>query len=200
MSVVMMIGFVVNVSATEKEFSLIQCVENTRIESYSDFINLLAENNCLSDVSMYTYSLRHFSDHEVFFNVEVDYDRNTVEVDVVYELAEMNAESTMAYTQSGAAEHETYSDLGVLLYTVVVNGKFSYTSSTCSTISKSGSFTKGRFSLWSSTPSVTSGSITSSKAYARISGTATLLSQSSSYRLTLMCDTNGKLTTSFTRP
>ena len=143
------------------------------------------------------YSLIAISDFdEEYFNVEIDYENDTVEVDVIYS----SPTSTMGTTKSGGASHETYSSSGNLIYTVRINGTFSYTSTSCSTTSKSGSFERGFGSLWSSTPSVTSGTITSTKAYARISGTATLLWESSAYQLTLMCDTSGKLTSTFTRP
>ena len=85
-------------------------------------------------------------------------------------------------------------------YTVTVNGTFSYASTSCSTTAKSGTFEKGSGTFWSSTPSLSQGNISTTKAYARISGTATMLWESSSYQLTLMCDTSGKLTSSFTRP
>ena len=67
-------------------------------------------------------------------------------------------------------------------------------------VSKTGSFTPASGSSWKSTPSITSGNVSSSKVYARISGTAKSLLQTSTYSLTLMCDSTGKITTSFTRP
>lgn len=197
---ILLCSIATNSLATENEFSLLEYVENTRIESYSEFLAVLSDNGCESGVSMYTYSLRYLSAHEEYFNIAIDYESNTVEIDIVYDLTDINNASTMALTRSGSAVHETYSDSGVLIYTLTVNGTFTYTSSTCTTTSKSGTFTKGRFSLWNSTPTISSGYVSSTQAYARISGTATLLTQSSSYSLTLICNTSGVLSSTFTRP
>lgn len=186
--------------ADSGDFNLIDYLENHEVSSYSEFLNVIQENTGVLPVSMYTYSLTYVSDHEISFDVTIDYEKNIVEVDTVYETLPGTSTMATTSTRSGSAKHDTFSSVGTLIYTVTVNGTFSYTTTNCYTTSKSGSFTTGNVSLWSSTPSITSGSISSTKAYARISGTATFLWESSTYRLTLMCDTNGTLTSTFTRP
>jgi hypothetical protein len=199
MAAMLLCGVATNSFAAEEDFNLIDYVEDTKINSYSEFLSVLDDNNCGSGVSMSTYSLRYLSDQEEYFSVEIDYENSTVEVDVVYDLTNSNVASTRASTRSGVAVHETYSDAGVLIYTVTVNGTFTYTSNTCTITSKSGTFVKGRFSFWSSTPTISSGYFSATQAYARIAGTAMMLTQSSSYCLILMCNTSGSLSSTFTR-
>lgn len=192
----MLILMTSNVFASESEFSLIEYLETHEVTTRDELLEVL-QMNTNSPVCVNTHTLTYVSDleeEEVDFRVSIDYENQLVEVDTVYELATANS------TRSGSATHETYSDLGVLLYTLTINGTFSYNASSCTNTARSGSYTKGSLSFWSSTPTISHGNITTTKAYARISGTATFLLDSSTYRLTLMCDTSGKLTSSFTRP
>ena len=196
MSLAVILSISTSALASEKEFNLIDYLETHEVTTRAELIELLEENTN-SLVCVNTHTLTYVSDleeEEVDFRVSIDYENQLVEVDTVYELATANS------TRSGSATHETYSDLGVLLYTLTINGTFSYNASSCTNTARSGSYTKGSLSFWSSTPTISHGNITTTKAYARISGTATFLFDSSTYRLTLMCDTSGTLTSSFTRP
>ena len=160
------------------------------ILSYSDFISVIEDNTYSYQGNMISLS----SFDEIYFDVYVDEQLETVEVDVIFEYTNQRG------TKSGTASHDTYNSAGLLLYTVTVNGSFSYSSNSCSTTSATGSFNKPLTSLWSSNPSITKGNISNKKAYARISGTASFLNNTSTYRLTLYCDNTGKLTMSFSRP
>ncbi|MCQ2534142.1 MAG: hypothetical protein MJ172_06210 [Clostridia bacterium] len=193
--------FATNSIADEENQNLIVYLENNEIDSYDEWIDVIKCNYENSRVSSYTNSLRYLSESdEIYFNIEVDYDNELIEVDAIFVTNNSIVPATVLSVQSGSAIHETYSSMGILLYTVSVNATFSYSTNSCSVVSKSGAFERGNSSLWSSTPTVTSGNISTNKAYARISGTATLLWDSSSYQLTLMCDTSGKLSSSFSRP
>lgn len=191
----------INPAFQKDETSFIEALENSRVETYSDFCEIVESSSEYSLESMCTYSqtIPEYAD-EVYFNYEIDYENDRVEVDVIYETIESTSVLSTTSQKSGSAIHETYSMMGNLIYTVKVNGKFSYDSTTCSVISKSGSFEKPTLSLWSSTPTISSGRMSTTKVYARISGTATCVLDHETYRLTLMCDANGKLTNSFTRP
>ncbi|MCQ2534816.1 MAG: hypothetical protein MJ172_09645 [Clostridia bacterium] len=187
--------------AAEYSNDLIEYLENNEVESYEEWTNVVRSINDSPLVCSYTNLLRYSSNaEEIYFNVEIDYENEMIEVDTIFVPDSQNITTAVLSTRNGSAVHETYSAAGILIYTVTVNGSFTYSANSCSTVSASGSFNRGSNSLWSSTPSITSGNISTDKAYARISGTATLLWGSSSYQLTLMCDTNGKLTTSFVRP
>jgi len=195
MSVLMILSLAGTSFASEKKFDLIEYLESNKVESHAELMDVLSQTSGYPLESMQTYSQKTFDEeNEILFDYSIDYENNVVEVDTVYLTAQTNS------TKSASAYHETYSTSGYLMYTVRVNGTFSYNSTSCTTTSKSGSFTKGTGSLWSSTPSITSGRISSTKAYARISGEAKLLFDKSSYCLTLMCDNTGKITNSFSRP
>lgn len=92
---------------------------------------------------------------------------------------------------SDSASKSYYNDSGIKIFTIKVNGTFSYTTGSCTTLSASGSYNRALLSTWTSTPTISSGNITTRKAYARISGTATSGSSSISYSLTLTCDDSG---------
>lgn len=81
------------------------------------------------------------------------------------------------------------------IFTISVTGKFRYSTGSCTTLSASGSFSKPFYSTWTSTPTISSGNLSPSVAYARISGTATSGSSSISYSLRLTCNDSGQFGT-----
>lgn len=123
---------------------------------------------------------------EISFEIIIDYDYQTVTAVTLYEITGNRA------TKSGSVSADTYSSVGIKLFTVTTNGTFNYTSSNVNTTSASGSFTPATLSPWTSTPTISSGKV-NGKAYARTSGTATFLGSSISYSLTLTCDKSGNL-------
>ncbi len=179
-------------ASENEQIDLIARVEETRIETKSDFVSLLEECGYDEPVCVNTHTLTYVSDlEELSCNVEIDYVNDEVIVDTVY-LTQASATRT-----SGRVTREVYSSLGMLIYTLTVEGTFSRTSQSVTTVSATGTFQKGNASFWSSTPTTSQGNISTTKAYARISGTASWLLQSRTYQLTLMCDTNGTLTSSY---
>ena len=92
---------------------------------------------------------------------------------------------------SNSVSRTYYSDVGAQIFKITVTGTFSYSTGTCTALSCGGSFTKPFYSTWTSTPSFTKGNINVSKAYARISGTATSGGSTKTYSLTLTCDDSG---------
>ncbi len=183
-----------SVFAQEVEnFDLIEYLENNEVDSYSEFIDVIRDNSPEVPMSTVLYSLTYVNDQneEISFRYEIDYDNQLVEIDTVY------LSVAAGTTTSGSAVHETYSSAGLLIFTVRVNGTFYRTTQSCSTQSKTGSFIPGHNSSWSSTPILSSGSFSSTKAYARIYGTASWLLQSKTYQLTLVCDNLGNLTSTY---
>ena len=164
-------------------FNLIDYCETHNIETRSEFQDILDYYAPQDDVDGFC----DFSDEdEVSFEIFIDYDEQTVSTITVY-----SGESTRG-TRSGSAVQDVYSGVGILIYSVTVHGRFNYGSGSVSTISASGSFDPAYMSPWTSTPTISSGK-EDGKAYARISGTATWLGNTSSYCLTLTCDTSGNL-------
>ncbi len=166
--------------ADERSFSLIEYIETHDIDSYSDFIDVINTN------TSYSYDEIDISDVEIdSFNIEIDYDTHLVEVLVVSHTA------TRATGAHGEASKDYYSDAGTKVFTVNVSGDFSYSTGFCNVTSSSGSFTKPSYSTWTSSPTITSGHITTTKAYVRIYGIARTIGNSKSYTLTLTCDDSG---------
>ena len=61
--VLIVIANAIPVSAAEKEFDLIEYVENHKIESYSEFVNAISENTLREAQSTYMYSLIAISEY-----------------------------------------------------------------------------------------------------------------------------------------
>lgn len=162
---------------------LIDYIESNEINSYEDFIDVIRvlspesvdENEGISDIDS--------------FNIDIDYDNMLVSV---------ITERYISYGKSSSAgrgvSKSYYTSDGIIIFTVSVEGTFSYSSGTCTTTSARGSFSRTGVSLWSSTPLITSGNINAKIAYARISGTATSGSESVYYSLTLTCNDSGSFT------
>jgi len=101
-------------------------------------------------------------------------------------------------TKSGKAVQDVYSNTNQLLYTVTAKGKFSYGTGYCNVTFQNGSFKPATGSLWRSTPSITSGNVSSTKAYVNVSGTAKCLGFANrTYSLYLYCTSSGTLSSSF---
>ena len=163
-------------------FDLVEYIENHEIQSIEDFKEVIVTNT--------DYTAPDYNSEEIsYFDISIDYDSYLVCV------------TTLGYPSisrgtevSNSASKEYYSSSGAKIFTITVSGRFSYTSNSCNNISKSGGFSHPFYSFWTSTPSVTSGHINSTKAYARTSGTATSGGNSISYSLTLTCDNTGHFT------
>lgn len=169
---------------SEADFSLIEYLETHEIDSYEEFIDVIKE------VSPESVDERDVDPSEVTsFSIDIDYDNEIVSVVTLGE-----ATYDRSHGASNSASKSYYTNKGIKKFTITVDGTFSYTSSSCTTISYSGSFTKPFYSTWSSTPTLSSGNINTGKAYAKISGTATSGGDSTSYSLTLTCDTSGNFT------
>ena len=166
-------------NGTETDVSLIGYLETHEVDSYGEFIRVLEtissepidEEEDIGDVTS--------------FSIDIDYDNMIVSV------LTMSAASNNRTTATNTASKSYYTDSGIKIFTISVTGTFSYSTGSCTTTSASGSYKKAFLSLWNSTPTISSGNITTKKAYARISGTATSGSNSISYSLTLTCNDSG---------
>ena len=154
-------------------------METHEVNNYDDFIRVIRtvspESIDEDDPSVVTY-----------FDIDVDYDNMIVSV-----LTMDEATYDKSHGASNSVSKSYYASNGLKIFTIKVSGTFSYTTGSCTTLSASGSFTRAALSTWTSTPTISSGNITASKAYARISGTATSGSSSTYYSLTLTCNDSG---------
>lgn len=195
MTFLLMISNVASVFADERQdFNLIEYLEENDISSNAEFIRLLVSHNCCSAMTLYTESLTSVNDlnnEEISFSYEIDYQKQTIEVDTVY------LTNALSNSVSGRATHDTYSVNGKLVYTVTVIGSFSVNAQMVTCYSKSGSFVPGVGSSWTSTPLFSSGNYSSLRAYARTYGVASSSSQVNNYQLTLVCDATGTLSSTF---
>ncbi len=167
-------------SGNSTGFSLIEYIENNEVQSPEEFNKII---EVYTDYPSPEYSLDEIS----YFNVSIDYDNELVCVTTI-EMSQSRATET-----SKKASKDYYNDIGARIFTISVTARFSYYSGSCTTLSKSGSFTKPFYSTWTSTPSVTSGNISTSKAFAKISGTAVSGGNTKTYSLTLTCDDSGNI-------
>lgn len=166
--------------AESDSFSLISYVENHHIGSQAEF-NEILQTYCGQ------YYVDPVEEEGDCFRVGIDYENALVYTTFV----------TCTYnnraTKNGNAQKNYYADTGNRIFTISVEGVFSYSSTECHPISTTGSFTKPYNSMWTSSPSLTSGNYTATSAYSKISGTATYLMQSKSYSLTLVCNQYGDI-------
>jgi len=168
------------VNATDEgTFSLIEYVTNHQIDTHEEFNEVLEVYCGQASASV--------SENEISFQLYVDYENNMVVTIVVEDISQTRG------SKAGRADKAYYSDAGVEIFTIVVEGRFNYTSTQCTTYSASGSFNPSLMSSWTSTPTIYSGNYSPTCAYARTAGTAHYLYMSVSYSLSLSCDTNGNL-------
>ena len=167
--------------ADETDFSLIDYLETHEINSYEEFLDVI------ETVSPESVDAEDEDPNEIaFFSIDIDYDNMIVSV-----LTMREASYDRSYIASNSASKSYYSNSGIKKFTIKVEGTFSYTTGSCNTTSASGSYTRAPLSPWTSTPTISAGHITPSKAYARISGNAVNGSNSTSYSLTLTCNDSG---------
>lgn len=164
-------------------FSLVDYVSTHEISSQAE-LNAILEQYC----SLY-YEPVVF-ENEISFQIGIDYENMLVYTTVVEELAQTRG------TKSGKATTNYYSDSGAIVFTITIEGNFTYSTTEARTLSASGSYSKPFLSAWNSTPTISSGNFYPTLAYARISGTATSIFGSQNYSLTLKCDNNGNLSAS----
>ena len=165
---------------------IIDYVQKEEISSREEFLTFVGDEQRLEDVRDYV---------EVSFEISIDEANRYIVLDTVYELKDEPNRGT----KSGKAEHDVYSDAGMLIYTITATGTFSYTTGSCTATSSGGTFSYPAVSLWRSTPSITTGHTSPSKAYVKVSGTATCVGFANrSYTLYLYCNSNGYLSSSFT--
>lgn len=161
-------------------FDLISYLETHNVGSYEEFLDIIR--------SVSPESIDEDDDPEgvTYFDIEIDYTNMIVSVMTLRE-----ATYNRANGASNSVSRSYYASSGLKIFTIKVSGTFSYITGSCSTVSASGSYTRAFLSTWNSTPTISSGNITTSKAYARISGTATSGANSMTYALTLTCDDSG---------
>lgn len=165
------------------DFDLIEYCETHEIQSREEFQSIL-DYYVPEGGSINTYD--PVDGEEISFEICIDYENQIVSTETLY------LTHTTRGTKSGSVSRDYYSSVGIKIFSVTVHGSFTYNSTNVTTTSASGTFTPAPLSLWTSSPVVTTGK-TNGKAYARISGTASLLGATKSYSLTLTCDKNGNL-------
>ncbi len=172
-------------ASDQKLFDLIDYLQKNDVDSRAELQYIL--NAYVVDYA----SAKTNTGDEVFFEIEIDEDKQIVEVTTIYEI------SATSYTTSGSVSHEVFSSTGSLIYTIVTAGTFSWNSQVCSTTSASGSFQPASGSTWSSAPTISRGNLSRTQAYARTSGTARSGLLSNTYNLTLICNTSGVLSATY---
>lgn len=185
LSSLFVMGGQLNAGVPEKgtDNGLIDYIEANEINSYEEFldvIEVLSPDSVDANVDI---------DCIVSFDIDVDYENMVVIVTTMRE-----STSTRATGASNSASKSYYSSGGQKLFTITVNGSFSFASGSCTTTAASGTYNKASLSIWTSSPSVSRGNINSRIAYARIYGTATNGVNSMNYSLTLTCNDSGSFT------
>ncbi|MBR3056546.1 MAG: hypothetical protein IKG93_01140 [Clostridiales bacterium] len=169
------------IATSNSPFSLIDYVSTHEISSLSDF-NEVLEHYCNR------YYEPFFVENEVFFQLDIDTTNNLVIISVIEDLP-CNRD-----TKTARGTKKYYSDDGAVAFTVSVEGRFGYSYTQSTALSVTGSFSPAPLSLWTSTPTLTSGNFSPTLAYVKIYGTATCLLNTQFYSITLMCDNYGNIT------
>lgn len=192
LSVFMVIAMIMNLYPVcfaygSSEDDLISVIRQSDIKTRDAFIELLEEMGK-------TNSLTAVSDdyNELSFSITI-VDNTWIELTTVYEVADNNRLS-----KSGKATHEVLNSGGYLIYTITARGTFTYGTDYCTVTKKSGQFERAPGSFWTSTPSVTQGYVSATKAYVKVSGTASCSGLTSrTYDLRLYCTSSGTLSSTF---
>jgi len=183
------------VDGGEGDFSLIRYIELSHADSREDVV---------SAIEFYTDESVPIDDEyddavNVTTNIAIDYENELVYV--VTETSEVISSTATSKTISASSKKEVYSDAGKLIYTLEVKAEFKYASGkSCTVNNVSGSFKSSSSSLWSSTPTFSQGTVSKTKAYASISGTAKLLLRKKTYLLKMFCDSKGNITSTYSEP
>ena len=157
----------------------------TDYSSREEYLTAFGYTDILADVGNYT---------ELSFEISLDQDHDQIVLDTVYLSDEKNDRGH----KSAKVTHDVFSNLNQLLYTITARGTFDYGTGYCNVTNKSGSFERASGSLWTSTPSVSNGHVSSTKAYVNVSGTAKCLGFANrTYSLYLYCTSSGTLSSSF---
>jgi|GEM_PF-1935103 len=173
------------------DFDLIEYVEVNNIDSRDEVIAAIEEN---TGVELHLDEI----DGAAIVSTEIETDHENNLVYVVTTTSEFAATTATSKTYSASSKKEVFSGTGALLYTISISAKFKYTSGvSCSVSDAAGNFKASSGSLWKSTPKISSGKITTKKAYAQVSGTAKTLLQSQKYTLKMVCDSTGKVTSNY---
>ena len=183
LTIIVLCGQFKVVCATNEDsdpFSLIDYVSTHDIHSFSEFDSVLRQY-CGQFYEPFIV------ENEVGFEIDVNYDNRFVIVTVVEDLGQTRSVKT------GKATRKYYSDSGAVTFTIYVEGRFTYSTNESRTLSVTGAYTPSVLSFWTSTPTLTSGNFSPTLAYAKIYGTATFLTFSQYYSITLMCDNYGNL-------
>ncbi|MBR5975941.1 MAG: hypothetical protein IK020_12245 [Clostridiales bacterium] len=169
------------IKASNDEFSLLEYCESHLVSSQEDFEKVL-EDYCNQQ---YSYD----ESDVVLFSINIDYEGDFVCTTTIRE------KERSPQSETAEVEKNYYDDDGNRIFTIRVEGTFQFEYSWCACTSANGSFSKPLMSMWSSSPTISTGNNSATVAYARISGTATYLFQTKSYSLTLTCDNHGNLGT-----
>ena len=171
------------------DIDLFELLKSTELSSRDEFCDFLDQYGVNTNIDR-----AEDGDDEISFTMSLNESEGLITLDTVYE----DVEGRTRATKSGKETHEVINQDGYLIYTIIAKGTFSYGSGYCNVTNKSGQFVRATGSFWTSTPSVTSGHVTSTKAYVKVSGTATCLGFTSrTYTLYLYCTSSGVLSSTF---
>lgn len=173
-------------SPVNKGFDLIRYCEANEIKNEDELFYVLEEycgQEYAQDSDKYDYT------EEISFELFIDYDEQYIITTSVYE------DCLDRGSKSGHAVQKYYNNIGIKIFEVRVDATFSYNGTSCSTISKTATFTPALLSSWTSSPSASSGK-SGSRAYARAYGTAVNGNNTKSYSVYLYCDVSGNLSNS----
>lgn len=201
------------VSAAQAEingkFNLIEFLESNSVESKYELEKIIAtntKNNINGPVNKATAELGTIDE----FNIEIDKKNELVYVTQIISAEHQvpkvfKAARSTLYNKSATATKDVYSIAGLKIFTIKSEGEFQYDKNrSCTVTDSSGFFTSSFLSMWDSACSVDDRS-SGSTAYVKTYGTAylkldiaetlgiSLTFQSFEYRLKLICDQYGKI-------
>ena len=113
-------------SDTDKDecISLISLLEKNEIETYEEFISII-ESNLPVEIEDDEVNIQNITS----FEIRIDYENRIVIV-----TTEENASYAKAYGASNSVSRSYYTDAGIKIFTIKIDGTFSYSTGSCSTV------------------------------------------------------------------
>lgn len=160
-------------------FSLIECLKENPVNTKEEFISLILKNGNVDVTASISTPCKAATIEEIdSFSYIIDEERQLVYVETIKYGNETTLQSTRSartiYQKTGSVSHETYSDVGLLLFTITTEGTFQYDkSSYCEYIKGHGYYNPGSLGLYESSPETQNGNYSTTKAFIETYGTAT---------------------------
>lgn len=164
---------------TVSKFNLIEYLKKNPVSTREEFLYIIENGNSNNIASFSVPYISSSTESNELFSYVIDEENQLVYTKTLQYGEESIVQSARAsktiYQNTGTVQHETYSDIGLHLFTVTTEGTFQYDkSSYCECIASHGFFNPAFLGLYDSSPWISNGNYSATKAYVDTYGTANL--------------------------